>query len=173
MDLRGCIDQLNRGATAIAELAGDTIPEDAAWKPDADRWSVLEVVNHLTDVEVEDFRTDANLILFDPDKTWPNFDIFEWVTSRSYNDRELSVSIAAFQEERRQSICWLEALKEFDLNASHSGNGFSRKPMRFGDVLASWVAHDLFHVRQLALLKWDILNRNSSPFSPAYSGFET
>ena len=45
--------------------------------------------------------------------------------------------------------------------------------MKLGDVLASWVAHDLFHLRQLALLQWDILQKRSEPYSPAYSGFET
>jgi hypothetical protein len=43
--------------------------------------------------------------------------------------------------------------------------------MRLGDVLASWIAHDLFHIRQLALLQRDILDRREAPYQSGYSGF--
>ena len=39
-----------------AVLAG-VDAEQARWKPDADSWSILEVVCHLVDEEREDFRT--------------------------------------------------------------------------------------------------------------------
>ena len=35
--------------------------EQARWKPGKDRWSILEVINHLFDEEREDFRNCARL----------------------------------------------------------------------------------------------------------------
>ena len=166
------LDQLNKNNRIIQDLVGNINPEQAAWRPEKTRWTVLEVVNHLLDIEIEDFRYDLKLILFHPDERWPNFNIEKWRVERKYNDRRLDESIRKFADERRKSIRWLRTLKSPDLHAVHSGNGFEGGKMRAGDVLVSWTAHDLFHIRQLSLLYWDILNRWSKPYSPKYSGFQ-
>ena len=74
--------------------------------------------------------------------------------------------------ERNKSLAWLRGLENPDLDTLHSGLGFKGKPLRAGDVLVGWVAHDLFHIRQLSLLRWEVLCRWSKPCSPEYSGFQ-
>ena len=76
-----------------------------------------------------------------------------------------------FTAERIKSVEWLNGLKEPDLNARHSGNGFGGKKITAGDVLVSWTAHDFYHIRQILLLRWEIMNEWGGGFSPAYSGF--
>ena len=173
MDFCMHVDQLNRDKGIIRDLVANISQEQAVWRPAETRWTLLEAINHLLDIETEDFRHDLELILFHPEDSWPNFSIERWRIERKYNERNLEESIQNFIGEREKSVKWLKEMKSPDLNAVHSGKGFEGEKMRAGDVLISWVAHDLFHIRQLSLLCWDILNEWSKPFSPEYSGFES
>jgi hypothetical protein len=37
-------------------------------------------------------------------------------------------------------------------------------------LLASWLAHDFLHIRQMARLHWEYLNSICPPFKTAYAG---
>ena len=68
MDLQKAIQQLNEQGQAILVLGtGFALPE-ARWKPDPESWSVLEVLNHLVDEEVLDFRRHLDHILHTPER---------------------------------------------------------------------------------------------------------
>lgn len=41
--------------------------EQSRWKPVEDRWSILEILNHIIYIEIEDFRYNFDLILHNPD----------------------------------------------------------------------------------------------------------
>ena len=66
----------------FAGLVSGLSLEQARWKPSLDKWSILEVVNHLYDEEREDFRQRLSLVLADPMQPWPPIDPRTWVTSR-------------------------------------------------------------------------------------------
>ena len=66
--------------------------EQARWKPDEGRWSILEVINHLYDEEREDFRKRLELVLKNPEEQWPPIDPEGWVVQRKYNQRNLSIT---------------------------------------------------------------------------------
>lgn len=112
-----------------------------------------------------------DLILFHPDDKWPQISIERWRTERKYNEKDLEESVNRFMSERGESVKWLLALKAPNLELVHSGNGFRGEPLKAGDVIASWIAHDLFHIRHLSLLRWYVLNEWSGSFSPKHSGF--
>lgn len=44
--------------------------EQVRWKPSADKWSMLEVINHLYDEEREDFRLRLELVIADHGRLW-------------------------------------------------------------------------------------------------------
>lgn len=165
------IDQLKNNTHIIVDLLQNTSQEQAEWKPKKDRWSILEVVNHITDIEINDFRHIFNMVLTNPEENWPEFDEQEWIVSKNYNGRDLKESLESLQKERNTSVSFLINLDQPDLETLHSGNGIGGNRMSLGDILASWIGHDLFHIRQLALLNWDILKKWSMPYSPNYSGF--
>lgn len=171
MNYNEYITLLERNKTIIVELLKGITQEQAAWKPASDRWSILEALNHLIDIEIEDFRHIFNMILTNPEEKWPSFNELHWISSRKYNEKDLKQSINNFITERNKSIQNLMELKNPDLNATHSGNGFKNKKMKAGDALAAWIAHDLFHIKQITILNWDILNESSKPYSTKYSGF--
>jgi hypothetical protein len=167
MDIQSANQQLKQQGQAILALAGELTLEQARWKPDADSWSVLEVMNHLVDEEVLDFRRHLDHILHTPTEPWPEIDPQGWVTSKHYNERQLDETLIAFEAEREKSLAWLQTLTDPDWD--------SAVPMPWGhlnagDMLAAWLAHDLLHLRQLIELRYALTSEESKPYRVEYAG---
>lgn len=167
MKLEPFIIQMATNAQTIQQLIAGVSDEQARWKPDAESWSILEVVNHLYDEEREDFRVRLDIILHRPDDDWPPIDPLGWVTSRRYNGRDLRQSINNFMNEREKSLAWLRGLDKPDMDAAVED---PRGRMRAGDMFAAWVAHDLLHIRQLVEVGWAWTTRELAPYDPGYAG---
>ena len=56
MDTASLIESLERFGNLLPAVVQEVGHEDARWRPANGAWSVLEVVCHLADEEVEDFR---------------------------------------------------------------------------------------------------------------------
>jgi hypothetical protein len=168
MNLEYFIDQLSTNRQVIAGLAKATSSEQARWKPSPDKWSILEVVNHLYDEEREDFRQRLALLLTNPEQTWPPINPQNWVTLRGYQERELDVSLNNFQSEREISLSWLSQLTapNWQNRYQHPNGGI----ITAGDLLASWLAHDYLHIRQLARLQWQYVGAIADPYKTTYAG---
>jgi hypothetical protein len=161
-------DRLAANAGVFRALL-ETVPaEQARWRPDSSQWSMLEVVNHLADEEVEDFRRRLELTLRDPRQPWPPIDPQGWATARGYNDRRLDASLARFVDERARSVEWLRTLGRLALDRAHEHPALG--PLRAGDLLHAWLAHDLIHVRQLTRLHYRWLERSAAPYRLDYAG---
>jgi uncharacterized damage-inducible protein DinB len=143
--------------------------EQARWKPAEDRWSILEVINHLYDEEREDFRKRLELVLNNPEEPWPPIDPEGWVVQRNYNDRKLRQSLQNFFEEREESLRWLHQLNSPDWQATYRHPKMG--PMSAELILANWLAHDLFHIRQVTDLHFAYLTNQVKPVSLDYSGW--
>lgn len=159
--------QLTSNAVRIKALVEGVTDQEAVWRPDADSWSLLEVINHLHDEEREDFRVRLNIILHSPDKPWPEIDPEGWVMQRKYNERAIDQSLNNFLDERKASLKWLRGLGEPDWTAS-SETPFG--PMRAGDMFASWVTHDQMHMRQLVEIHRAYTDFMARPYSLRYAG---
>lgn len=167
MEQQALTHQMARQAEAIRVLAGGIPDEQARWKPEPSQWSVLEVVHHLLDEEIYDFRARLDIILHHPDQPWLPIDPQSWVTERAYNQQSPADILARFLEERRRSLAWLNSLP--------SPNWQVRYEAPFGqisaaDMLASWMAHDLLHTRQLVELCYAYTRRLLAPARVDYAG---
>jgi hypothetical protein len=139
----------------------------AKWKPAPDKWSVLEVINHLYDEERDDFRMRLDLILYHPGKDWPPIDPPNWAIERKYNQRKLNESLNNFVAEREESVNWLKNLKHPDWTRIYSHPKIG--DIRGGDMLAAWLAHDYLHLRQIVNLHLEYHDRVVHPFSTKYA----
>lgn len=167
MNLDVYMSQMAHNAARIRRLASDVSEAQARWKPAPDSWSILEVVNHLYDEEREDFRVRLDYILHHPDRPWPKIDPEGWVTGRGYNQRELEPTLDNFRQERQNSLAWLRELSEINWQAACQ-TPFGQ--MTAGDMFASWVAHDLLHLRQLVELHWAYTVSQLQPYKVDYAG---
>ncbi len=167
IDLAACIAQLERQAQGIRGLVADVSTDQARWKPAPDSWSILEVINHLWDEEREDFRARLKHILDGVEGLPPPIDPQGWVTARGYNTRDLAVSLAGFLEERDRSLAWLRGLNAPSWDSAVE-TPFGR--LSAGDMLMSWLAHDLLHLRQLVELHYAYHKQQAQPYDVGYAG---
>ncbi len=167
MNLETCCNMLADNARRIRLLVENTSELQARWKPSAESWSVLEVVNHLLDEENLDFKIRLEITLFHPEQPWPGIDPQGWVTERRYNQRDLETSLANFLAAREHSLAWLYSLSSPDWDAHYDATWGT---MRAGDLMAAWAAHDLLHMRQLVALHWSYAEYEFKPYSAAYAG---
>ncbi len=162
-----CITQLEQQAQAVRAMVAGISAEQARWKPDAESWSILEVVNHLADEEREDFRTRVKHVLEQAEGLPPPIDPTGWVTARQYNQRDLEPSLAQFLQEREQSLAWLRGLNMPEWERAVEAP-FGR--ISAGDLLMAWLAHDLLHLRQLVELHYAYHKLQAAPYSVDYAG---
>jgi hypothetical protein len=156
MNLELAIERLTSDCESIRALVGGVSPEQGRWRPAPDKWSILEVVNHLYDEERLDFRTRLNHIVTGATPPWPALDPQGRVVEQRYNERDLDESLSNFLRERGESIAWLKGLSFTDWEAAYVHPSLG--PLTAGVMLASWVAHDLLHIRQLAKLHYHYLS---------------
>ena len=170
MNHQQIITHLRVNGDVLKYLFTNLTDEQARWKPGADRWSLLEVINHLYDEEREDFRKRLALALSDPDAPWPAIDPEGWVLQRVYNERNLKESIDNFFRERLDSLKWLHDLASPDWQATHHHPKMGSMTAEL--LLANWLAHDLFHIRQVNDLHFAWLTQLVAPVSLGYSGWK-
>jgi hypothetical protein len=116
-------------------------------RPAEGKWSPLEILAHLRDEEVEDFRERARCAV-EGRPIEKGIDPEAWVTERLYNEMDPGALYLDFAAERADSCRWLDGLDPADLEKSvdHPKLG----TMRAGDFVAAWRVHDLLHLRQFA-----------------------
>ena len=154
---------------AVCNLVQGVCSNQAVWKPTPQKWSVLEIMMHLWDEEREDFKVRLDYLLHHPEKPWPPIDPEGWVVSREYNTKGLAAAVMGFAEERAKSVAWLGTLGA-DLNLTAEYEHPRGWRVSAGDMLASWAAHDLLHLRQLTHTMYLYEKEAALPFKTEYAG---
>ena len=167
MELEKFIRQMERNAQSIRSFTAGISAEQARWKPAPESWSILEVINHLSDEEREDFRYRLDVIVNHNSEPWRSNDPQGWVTQRRYNERDLEESVNHFMRERERSLAALREQPEPDWSIAYQAPWGT---ITAGDMFASWVAHDLLALRQLVELHWAWTVRALEPHSVRYAG---
>ena len=104
MEFKVLYDELENSTEMIHALLAGVTQEDARVKPNAESWSMLEVICHLYDEEREDFREHLDFILNRQNGEWHPINPQGGVTSRKYNEQDFSAMKEKFFEERRKSL---------------------------------------------------------------------
>ncbi len=134
-------------ATLAALLRG--LPEAWATATEGpDTWSARDIVGHLLHGEEADWTPRARIIL-EHGEARP-FDTFNRTAMfEQYRDTSLDQLLAAFEQARARSLAELGALgitpERLALRGTHPALG----AVTLGQLLATWVAHDLNHIGQV------------------------
>ncbi|MHC4415552.1 MAG: DinB family protein [Planctomycetota bacterium] len=171
MNTQRLIDSLQRFADILPGVVRHIGPEDARWRPPGGGWSILEIVAHLADEEVEDFRTRVELTLRDPSEPWPPIDPETWAVERRYNEADLEATLDRFVTERHASVEWLRSFKppsSADWTSTHVHGQLG--PLRAGDIFVAWVAHDSLHLRQITKRLFQMTQHDGGDYHADYAG---
>lgn len=112
-------------------------------------WSPFDVVGHLIDGELTDWMTRLHVILSQSGtRRFEPFDRFRHISRNK--GRSLSELLIEFRETRERNLGELR-----DLNLTRAQLQLTGEHPAFGSVtleqlLATWVAHDLGHIAQIA-----------------------
>ena len=167
MEFQTLYQELINSAEMIRGLLKDIGQEQAQVKPDAESWSILEVVCHLYDEEHEDFREHLDFILHRQNEEYHAIDPQSWVTERKYNEQNFVEMQEKFFTERKKSLEWLKTLSETVWETTYTSQYGS---VTAGEMFSCWIAHDNLHVRQLVELRRLYIERITKPFDLEYAG---
>ena len=171
MDANALVRRLETFPRGLIPVVEGLTVEEARWKPADGAWSVLEVVCHLGDEEVRDFRARLFSTLRDPGAAWARNDPEAWAREGRYNERDLNEELARFERERGESVRALRGLGDLSrVDWSRAYQHPKVGPVPAGDLLASWVGHDALHLRQVAKRMWEMAGRDGSPWKMEYAG---
>ena len=162
------IRQFTGNAEGMRALVQTLSNEQAQWKPNPDTWSMKEVMEHVYNEERIDFRKILKRMLNAPSKPAGESLQEEYVPVESCRK-----ALEGFLMERDASIKWLKALKSPDWDVTSQWPfGPEGVVMAFsaGDVLLSWVEHDILHLRQMIELLHAWNEKQASLYSVQYAG---
>lgn len=159
--------ELSYSTEMIRVLLAGISQDEAQVKPDAESWSILEVICHLYDEEREDFREHLDFILHRQDEVWHEINPDAWVSEREYNKQNFTEMQENFFSERSKSLEWLKGLSKTDWETTYTSQYGS---MKAGEMFACWIAHDNLHVRQLTELRRKWIERIAQPYDIQYAG---
>ncbi len=157
--MEALIRALEKNGHVFRSLLENTPKDQFVWREQENKWSLLEIVCHLSDEEREDFRMRIHSTLEDPVKPWPKIDPLAWVTERHYSNQNFGDMLIKFLDERHASVEWLSDLSnpQWDNAYQHPKVG----PVSARFLMANWVAHDYLHIRQINRVKYNFLKYTS------------
>ena len=143
-----CLDLLEETPGILRGLMRELSEDDARWKPAPDRFSVAEVLAHLSHSEGHCYRARVDRFLsgempeFESDDAQMYLDL--------YRQADAEDSFDHFEEQRETNIEFLRTLPRSagERKAMHKEAG----EITLQQMLHEWVMHDLGHVRQVAEL---------------------
>ena len=112
-------------------------------------WSLYDIVGHLIHGERTDWMTRAEILLsHGEDRPFTPFDRFaQFEASRGKTLRQL---LDSFAELRQENLIRLQSLDLTVADLERRGHHPELGTVTLGELLATWVAHDLSHIAQIA-----------------------
>jgi hypothetical protein len=143
-----CLDLLEETPRILRGLMTEVSEDDARWKPAMDRFSIAEVLAHLSHSEGHCYRMRVDRFLaedlpeFESDDAQMYLDLYKNGDPEEY--------FGHFEEQRETNIELLRGLpaEAGNRRAMHSVAG----EITLSQMLHEWAMHDLGHIRQIAEL---------------------
>ncbi len=148
-DLDRAVAVLTRTPAALTTLLSG-LPDEWIYRNEGEgTWSPFDVIGHLIHGERTDWMPRVRMILQSGEaQTFLPFDRFAMFDESK--GRSLDELLATFAELRQQNLRELKALEltadDLERTGMHPGLG----RVSLSELLASWVAHDLGHIVQIA-----------------------
>lgn len=143
-----CLDLLEATPAILRGLMSELSEDDARWKPAPDRFSIAEVLAHLSHSEGRCYRERVDRFLaeelpqFEPDDAQMYLDL--------YRNADPEEAFGHFEDQRESNLELLRGL------AAESGSRKARHrtagEITLAQMLHEWALHDIGHIRQVAEL---------------------
>lgn len=143
-----CLKLLEATPEILRGLMAEISEEDARWKPASDRFSIAEVLAHLSHSEGHCYRARLDRFLSEERPEIEPDDAQMWLDL--YRDANAEDAFDHFEDQRETNVEFLRDLPagSGDRVALHKIAG----EITLNQMLHEWALHDLGHIRQVAEL---------------------
>lgn len=133
-------------ASRLKKLTHGLTPKQLKWQPEPGKWSVAEIVAHLSDVEIVASWRMRSIIGSDGIAIQP-FDQDVWASVFQYRDRDPKQSIEIFRVLRENNLAMLKALppEAWEKHGMH----LERGKETIAHLARMFAGHDTNHVSQI------------------------
>ena len=143
-----CLDLLEATPAILRGLMSEISDEDARWKPAPDRFSIAEVLAHLSHSEGHCYRARVDKFLseemaeLEPDDAQMHLEL--------YKNADPEEDFGHFEDQRETNI---ELLRKLPAETgARKARHLAAGEITLSQMLHEWALHDLGHVRQIAEL---------------------
>ena len=142
------VEILRQTPSTLAALLGDLSSDWTVGTGDKNDWDPIAVVGHLIHADETDWIPRAEVILSQAgDRTFPDFDRFGQFDK--FEGKSLEFLLAEFASVRKTCLetllAWQLTPVQLDLKGIHPAFG----EVSLEQLLATWVVHDLGHIKQI------------------------
>ncbi len=153
------IEQLEVHQNVIPGLLNNLDDKAVLWKPEKDKWCLLEVALHMVYEEKTDFRARVEYALSAMKTEIPSIDPEGYIEKMDLSGIQMKDVSAEFERERKKSIAYLKTLENPNWENNLIHPQFGEMPARL--FLTNWLAHDYLHIRQMTGLRYQYLARTT------------
>ena len=147
--LSDAVPVLRRTPAVLRAWLGDLPDSWTTSNEGPDTWSPYDIVGHLIHGERTDWIPRTELLLAHGEsRPFTPFDRF--AQSRESRGKSLRELLDTFTDLRAQNVVRLESLQLTPADLERRGRHPELGPVTLGQLLATWVAHDLNHLGQMA-----------------------
>lgn len=147
--LSAAVPVLERTPRTLRAMLAGLPPEWTGATEGPDTWSPYDVVGHLVHGERADWIPRARIILAQgPERRFPPFDRFAML--RESRGKPLAELLDEFERLRAESLSTLAGWRLTEAQLALEGEHPEFGAVTLRQLLATWVAHDLSHLAQVA-----------------------
>lgn len=143
-----CLDLLKATLGILRGLMTELTAEDARWKPSPERFSVAEVLAHLSHSEGHCYRMRLDRFMAETRPEFESDDAQMYLDL--YRDADAEEALDQFEHQREANIEFLRELPDSAGNRIALHREFGE--ITLAQMLNEWALHDLGHIRQVAEL---------------------
>jgi DinB family protein len=161
-DIQPAISLLKKTPQLLETLLGDLPGELLHWKPKPDRWSISEVLAHLSALE-QVCADRIRRMMAEDSPPLAKYDLDGAKAREDYSHGSGAENLAHFTRTRRSTVAMLSGLPASA--GSRTGVHSELGTITLAHMLNEWAHHDLGHLRQIAeLYRAHAFYPNSGPF---------
>ncbi|MFN3324430.1 MAG: DinB family protein [Bryobacteraceae bacterium] len=140
------LERFRRGAELVAVVTTGAAGPELDFVPEPGKWSVRQIVCHLTDTELI-LACRFRAVIAEENPTLVGVDQEAWARNLDYQKRKFSTALETFRRIRAENF---ELLKELPEQAyQRTGTHTERGPVTLLDLLRTYAEHTESHARQV------------------------
>jgi uncharacterized damage-inducible protein DinB len=150
-ELKKHLDAAEKSPKQVAAAVSGLPEKVLRYKPAPDKWSILEILGHLADVEIV-YAYRLRQMLADKKPVIAPMDQNDWASNLGYMERPPAEMIALYGLNRHANLRLLQRLKPGDLEKS-AFHPETQKNVSVAELLERMATHGANHLQQIERLK--------------------